>query len=94
MFGDEIRSKKDIPDLQKKEVLLKILHNIIVNYDNQNKVHVLTINFKIPVLIRDEGSSKTTRIEVKPHINGRKQKEQTPTPSYYSTVTLLARFLG
>jgi len=93
-FGDEIRSKKDIPDVKKKEVLKNIIHNIIVNYDHQNKVHLLNINFRIPVVVGDVGSSKTTRIVVNQPNRGRMSKNQTPTRPDYSTVTDFARFRG
>ena len=90
-FGKQIQEKRDIPDPMKKELLKSILENIKVEYDHIVKVHRLTINFKIPVLIGDEGSSLTTRIEVKPPKCGRKTlvkpKDQIDPVRDYSTVT-------
>ena len=93
-FGDDIKSKRDISDIQKKEVLKLVIQKIVVDYDHNKKVHNLTLNFKIPVMVGDEGSSKTTRIVVEPPKSGRKVKINSPLISNYSTVTLLARFLG
>jgi site-specific DNA recombinase len=85
-FGDEIRTKQDIPDIQKRDVLKSILNRIIVDYDHSSKVHQLTIHFKVPVMIGDEGSSQTTRMEIVPPTRGRKPKNQTNLISNYSTV--------
>ena len=46
----------------------------------------MTLNFKIPVMVGDEGSSKTTRIVVEPPKSGRKLKINSPLISNYSTV--------
>ena len=93
-FGDDIRTKQDIPDIQKRDVLKSLLNRIVVDYDHHMKVHQLTIHFKIPVIIGDEGSSQTTRLKIVPPTHGRKPKNQTNLISNYSTVTDLARLRG
>jgi hypothetical protein len=95
-FGVQIQEKRDIPDTMKKEILRTILENIIVDYDNEEKVHRLTINFKIPVMFRDEDrpSGGRSQMFIKPSKSGRKNKNQNEPFCDYSTVTDLARFLG
>jgi len=94
-FGDDIWTQKDVPDPKKKSILQQILQNIIVDYDHKRKVHLLTINFKIPVvLVGDVGSNRLSdvaEVNVIPPRSGRKSKSPL---SYYSTVTDLARFRG
>jgi len=70
-FGVQIQEKRDIPDTMKKEILRTILENIIVDYDNEEKVHRLTINFKIPVMFRDE--DRPSGVVVKCLLNPRNQ---------------------
>jgi hypothetical protein len=95
-FGRLIQEKRDIPDLMKKELLRTILDNIVVDYDNIEKVHRLTINFKIPVIIGDEELPKggSNQVIIKPPKSGRKGKNQNKPVRDYSTVTDFARFLG
>lgn len=95
-FGIQIQDKRDISDTMKKELLRTILENIVVDYDNGEKVHRLTINFKIPVIFRDEDLPKGggNQVVIKPQKSGRKNKNQNVPFRDYSTVTDLARFLG
>ena len=67
----------------------------MVDYDPLEKVHKLTINFKIPVLFLDgvEGR-EPTRVIVPPPKSGRNPKYQNEPFRDYSTVTDFARFLG
>ena len=67
----------------------------MVDYDPLEKVHILTINFKIPVVFRDgvEGR-EPTRVIVRPPKSGRKPKYQNEPFRDYSTVTDLAKFRG
>ena len=86
-FGDDIRSKKDVPDPKKKSILQHVLQNIVVDYNHEKKVHVLTINFKIPVVLYgDVGSNRfgdVAEVEVTPPRSGRKSNHPI---SNYSTV--------
>jgi hypothetical protein len=94
-FGKEVRDKRDISDTLKKELLQVVLKDIIVEYDHTQKVHILTINFNIPVLLRDEVRPKGGRqVIITPPKSGRKSLKPNSTLPYYSTVTLLAKFLG
>ena len=59
----------------------------MVNYDPIEKVHNLTINFKIPVVFRDGNEGREpTRVTVTPPKSGRKQKNQNEPFRDYSTV--------
>ena len=59
----------------------------MVNYDPELKVHILTLNFKIPVLFRDVNEGREpTRVIVTPPKSGRKPKNQNEPVRDYSTV--------
>lgn len=59
----------------------------MVNYDPELKVHILTLNFKIPVLFRDGNESREpTRVTITPPKSGRKKKNQNEPFRDYSTV--------
>lgn len=81
-------------NFMKKELLKKVVENILVDYDNKIKVHKLTINFKILVILNPEGGSKSTKVIVNPPKSRPKPKNQIDPILFYSTVTDLARFLG
>jgi hypothetical protein len=88
-LGKQIQERRDIPDIMKKELLRSILENIIVDYDNEEKVHRLVINFKIPVIFMDEDRPKggSNEVVIKPPKSGRKPKNQNEPFRDYSTVT-------
>jgi hypothetical protein len=72
-----------------------VLKDIIVEYDHTQKVHILTINFNIPVLLRDVNEGQElTRVMITPPKSGRKSLKPNSTLTHYSTVTDLAKFLG
>jgi hypothetical protein len=91
---------RNVPDEMKKDLLRIVLNKIIVYYDNIEKVHRLTINFKIPVYIQgmDGAEKSAVNVSIKPPKKGRKsldgRGDQTSSVENYSTVTLFARFLG
>jgi hypothetical protein len=95
-FGNEVKDKQNISDTLKKDLLRLVLKDIHVGYDSNEKVHILTLNFKIPVIFRDEDRPKGGRnqVIVKPPKSGRKPINQNEPFLDYSTVTDLARFLG
>ncbi len=86
-FGKQIQGKRDVSDPQKRELLNTVLDKILVNYDPELKVHILTLNFKIPVLFRDGNEGREpTRVIVSPPKSGRKRKNQNEPVRDYSTV--------
>ena len=86
-FGNEVRDRQDISDTLKKELLEVVLRDIIVDYDHTQKVHILTINFNIPVLLRDGNEGQElTRVMITPPKSGRKSLKPNSTLPYYSTV--------
>lgn len=94
-FGKEVRERQDISDTLKKELLEVVLTDIIVEYDHTQKVHILTINFNIRVLLRDGNEGQElTRVMITPPKSGRKSLKPNSTLPYYSTVTLFARLRG
>ena len=95
-FSEEVKDRQDLSDDLKKDFLKLVVKDILVEYDHIDKVHVLTINFKIPVILRDEneGLTQSTRVIVKPPKSGRKPSNQSEPFLNYSTVTDFAKFLG
>lgn len=94
-FGILIQENREVPDSVKKDILRTVLDNIIVDYDSVMKVHRLTINFRIPVILGDEVHPKGgSQVIIKPQKSGREPINQNTPFRDYSTVTDLARFLG
>jgi hypothetical protein len=95
-FSEEVKDRQDLSDDLKKDFLKLVVKDIVVEYDHTDKVHVLTINFKTPVILRDgnEGLTQSTRVIVTPPKSGRKPSNQSLHVGVYSTVTDLAKFLG
>ncbi|MEI6062943.1 MAG: hypothetical protein WCR72_19725, partial [Bacteroidota bacterium] len=96
-FGNYIKSKRDVPDSIKKEILKTVIDFISVDYDNQEKVHRLYIHFKIPVFLQvreGKNGSLSNYLISKPLETLGKRFDQNTPPTYYSTVTDFAKFLG
>jgi len=94
-FGKQIQGNQDIPDTLKKDLLKVIIDKILVEWDKDEELHILTIHFKIPVVLWDGNEGRAaTRLIVKPCKRGRKQRNQIEPFRDYSTVTDLARFRG
>ena len=94
-FGVLIQENRDVSDSVKKDILRTVLDNIIVDYDKVERVHGLTINFRIPVIFRDEVHPKGgSQVVIKSPISGRKPQNQLTPVRDYSTVTDLARLRG
>jgi hypothetical protein len=90
LFGKHIQNSRDISKQFKKELLNVILESIIVDYNHDEKVHKLQINFKIPVHIINSNGEHTLSpliLSVVPPKAGRKSKDQNCTFPNYSTVT-------
>ncbi|WP_028284056.1 recombinase family protein, partial [Olleya marilimosa] len=87
-FSEHIKTQTNISDEMKKEFLKVIIDKITVNYDNENKLHLLNINFKIPVVLeKEKGSENGTQISIMPVKRGRKKLNQLTPVRDYSTVT-------
>lgn len=75
-----------------------MIDNIIVNYDYEQKLHKLKINFKLPVIIEEDTKRKSGTSSAlsnfKSSISLVKSNDQLLTVGNYSTVTDFARFLG
>ena len=94
-FSEYIRNQRDLTGEMKKEFLRVVLESIIVDYDNENKVHLLDINFKIPVILANKkGSENGTQISISPVKRGRKKSNQLTPVRDYSTVTDFAKLRG
>ena len=88
LTGIILQSQREVDDGLKRELLNVILDNILVDYDNIQKLHKLTINFKIPVFIRKEVGEPVSSpfIYIRPAKRGGKSNQNRPVPNY-STVT-------
>lgn len=84
---------RNVPDELKKELLRIVLNKITVDYDDVEKVHRLTINFKIPVYIQgmDGAENAAVNVAIKAPKKGRRsldgRGDQTSSVEDYSTVT-------
>jgi len=96
-FGNYISSKRDISDSLKKEILKTVIDFISVDYDGVEKVHRLNIHFKIPVFQQVKEVKigyQDNYLISKPLKTLGKSTDQNTPPTYYSTVTDFAKFLG
>lgn len=79
-----------------------MLDKILVEYDHNEKVHILNINFKIPVLVQREHSDITNdRVSLKPCKSAKKSinqikpfRDYSTVTSYLSTVSQVNQFKG
>jgi hypothetical protein len=96
-FGDYIRRQREVLDTLRKTIVKSVLDHITVDYDLQEKVHRLYINFRISVFYgvngKENGKSDKYLISrpLKTLVN---PKDQPSSVENYSTVTDFARFLG
>lgn len=70
----------------KAKLFSRIIENIVVNYNKQKQQHKLEINFRIPIPVEP-------RVVIS-YSHKRSGYHQTTPHNAYSTVTLLAKFLG
>ncbi len=95
-LGNQIQDIKNITDIQKKKILNTILNIINVVYDTVNKVHILTIHFRIPVLQDNHKNGKISTLNgvFDPSKIQCFRGDQNGSVENYSTVTDFARFRG
>src|ERR1039457_3616122 len=88
-FGNYVKSKRDVSDTLKKELLKTVLDFVSVDYDWEEKVHRLYIHFKLPVFQQGnvmEIGNRDKYLISKSKENGIGQPDQLTPPTYYSTV--------
>ena len=88
-------SNKSFTFQQKKVILTHFIQSITLSYHNDKKVHELHLFLKIPLIF--EGVKRTISKNVHKKILRKPSKTLTDQPntrSFYSTVTLFAKFLG
>lgn len=89
-FSEEIKSNEKVDDPLKKELLKKIINKIMVEYDHTEMVHILTINFKIPIYVYPSGEGfKDTKTSINPLSTINAENQNQPFGNY-STVTKLS----
>ncbi len=94
-FSEEIKSIEKVDAPLKKELLKKIINKIMVEYDHNEMVHILTINFKIPVCITHSNEAlDTSKNGIKPLLSAFKAENQNEPFGNYSTVTDFAKLRG
>ncbi|MEI6694957.1 MAG: hypothetical protein WCO13_02720, partial [Bacteroidota bacterium] len=49
-FGAEFKAASNLSDINKKRLINGVVKDILVNYDQEKKLHHLRINFRLPVL--------------------------------------------
>jgi len=94
-FSEEIKSKRELTEPLKKELLKTLIHKIMVEYDHNEMIHILTINFKIPVYVTPSKEAlKTSKSTLNPLLSVTKAVNQNKTVGNYSTVTDFAKLRG
>jgi len=103
-FGRQLILNENMNDTEKKNLLSRILKDIIVTYDSKEKLHHLSINFKLPILtdIIDISNKNAGILDLKSSTKKRtkmaesftRKGDQNAPNGDYSTVTDFARFLG
>jgi hypothetical protein len=90
-FSEEIKSKRELNEPLKKELLKTLINKIMVEYDHNEMIHILTINFKIPVYVTPSKEAlKTSKSALNPLLSVTKAVNQNKTVGNYSTVTDLS----
>ena len=80
---------------QKKEILTHFIHSIILSYNDIKKVHELHLFLKIPLIFEGVNNPFTKKVQKKKRLQPFKTLTDQPNDrSFYSTVTLFAKFLG
>lgn len=85
-FGSFIKSQRNASDTIKKNLLKGVIGSIKVGFDNIEKVHILTINFKIPVFQR-VSEIYSNFLMKKPVVSLVSSGDQNDAVENYSTVT-------
>ncbi|MCX6231851.1 MAG: hypothetical protein NTZ33_09940, partial [Bacteroidetes bacterium] len=49
-FGMEFQSADNLSDKDKKQLINSVIKDILVTYDHSNKLHLLSLNFRLPIL--------------------------------------------
>jgi len=96
-FGSYISQQREVPDTVKKTILKSVLDHITVDYDHQEKVHLLYIQFRIPVFygVNGKENGKSEKYLISRHSETLVNSNDQPSSvENYSTVTDFARFLG
>ena len=91
-LSETFSQHSEMNENQKKQVIKSFVDKIILQYDDKKKLHHLDVNFRIPMIFL-EGGSTNKRLKNPPryHKNGGNQLTHL---SDYSTVTDFAKFLG
>lgn len=90
-FSEEMKSNRELSEPSKKELLKIIINKIMVEYDHNEMVHILTINFKIPICITHSNEAlNTSKKGIKPLLSAFKAENQNEPFGNYSTVTKLS----
>jgi site-specific DNA recombinase len=85
-FSQQMEDSREVSDSMKKELLRLIVKEILVTYDDKEKVHILTINFRLPVIMANDERINPALVVVKPPKAGRKSHDQNSAVGDYSTV--------
>ena len=94
-FSEEMKSNRELSEPSKKELLKIIINKIMVEYDHNEMVHILTINFKIPICITHSNEAlNTSKKGIKPLLSAFKAENQNEPFGNYSTVTDFAKLRG
>lgn len=94
-FAKVFTKNKTFSFQQKKDLLTHFIHSIILSYNDIKKVHELQLFLKIPLIFEGINHPFDKNVQRKNLLkSSKKLTDQPNTRSFYSTVTLFAKFLG
>jgi hypothetical protein len=80
---------------EKRSIIKMVLDKVILNHDSKNQLHHLDVHLKIPLILTDYQNGGEKHVPQKSGYNSLiNMGNLTLSRSFYSTVTLFARFLG
>jgi site-specific DNA recombinase len=94
-IGGYIKDLNNVDETQKREVLKQLVKDIIVTYKQDEKCHNLKVNLTVPLIMDHTLGGQPSRRTLCVGEGTNQTKLHKPKSGHdYSTVTLLARFLG
>jgi hypothetical protein len=64
-FGNQLNTANKLTDPEKKRIINSVVKDILVDYDQEEKLHHLRINFRLPVMSSVEGILRANDVVLK-----------------------------
>ncbi len=85
---------KEVDEVQKRAVMKQLVKDIIVTYNHAEKYHNLKVNLTVPLIMDYERDAKASWSRSDSERSSQPRWSKPNSGHDYSTVTLLAKFLG